>query len=122
MKKRTKRAKVKHIGSATWSYVKRPSQITKRKPSARLRKRRVKNIKKPVKGRFPNPRPLLFIITAKKGAGKKMHFDGTNFSERAKVKMFPTMGEAETKAQALLKSFPVLRGYRVMIEPNRSFR
>lgn len=118
MKKKARR----RVSSSAKSYVTRPSQITKRAPSKRLRKRRVKNIKKPVKGRFPNPRPLLFIITAKKGAGKKMHFDGANFSQRAKVKMFGTMGEAETKAQALLKAFPVLRSYRVVIEPNRTFR
>lgn len=112
-------------GFGAKTYVSRPSQITKRAPSKRLRKRRRKNLAKPTKGRFPNPtrstqsRPLLFIITAQKGVGKKMHFDGTNFSERARVSTFPTMNAAETKAQGLLKQYPVLRSYRVMIEPNK---
>lgn len=110
----------KRIGAKSWSYIRRPSQITKRAPSKRLRKRRVKNINRPSKGRFPNPAPLLFIITAQKGRGKKMHFDGKNFSERARVSTFGTMCEAESKAQSLLKSYPILRSYRVMIEPNRS--
>lgn len=117
--KKAKRVKMFHIGAKRPSYVTRPSQITKQAPSKRLRKRRRKNIAKPVKGRFPNPRPLLFIITAQKGRGKKMHFDGTNFSERAKIKMFPTMIRAEAKARELLKTFPILRSYRVVIEPNR---
>lgn len=117
---KTKRVKAWHIGAKRASYVTRPSQITKQAPSKRLRKRRRKNIVKPVKGRFPNPRPLLFIITAQKGSGKKMHFDGKNFSERTRVSTFKSMDDAERKAQTLLKTFPLLRSYRIMVESNRS--
>lgn len=37
------------------SYVARPSQITRRKPSVRLLKRRTANVRRPAKGYFPNP-------------------------------------------------------------------
>lgn len=120
MKKRLRRATKKKATLTKQSYVRRPSQITKRAPSKRLRKRRVKNITRPAKGRFPNPRPLLFIITAQKGSGKKMHFDGKNFSQRARISTFPTMSAAEDKAKSLLKQFSILRSYRVMIEPNEN--
>lgn len=100
------------------NYVNRPSQITKGPPSKRLRKRRRKNVKAAKPGYFPNPssRPVLFFLTAQKGRGPKMHFDGANFSQRPRVKSFPTAEAAETKARALLKSFPILRAYAVRVE------
>lgn len=107
-RKRAKRAK---------TYVSRPSQITKKAPSKRLRRRRVKNVKSPKRGFFPNPRPLLYIITAQ-GTGKKMHFDGTKFSERERVSTFSTVDAAQRKALELLKRFPVLRKYKIAVEPN----
>lgn len=118
-KKRKTQSRSKTILSKK-AYVRRPSQITRAAPSKRLRKRRRKNITAPTKGRFPNPRPLLFIVTAKKGSGKKMHFDGKNFSERPRVKTFGTMVEAEAKARQLLKSFPILRTYKLFVEPNKT--
>lgn len=99
------------------TYVKRPSQITKRAPTKRLKRRRAKNLKSPKRGFFPNPRPLLYIITAK-ASGKKMHYDGQKFSERARVKTFATFDAAETKATELIRKFPVLRRYRIFIESN----
>lgn len=100
------------------SYVSRPSQITKRAPSKRLKKRRRKNIKSPHAGFFPNPsrRPILFVITAQKGKGPKMHYDGTKFSQRERVKTFPTMEAAQRKALELLKQFSILRNYSIRIE------
>lgn len=65
-----------------------------------------------------NPAPLLFVITAK-GTGKKMHFDGTKFSERARVSTFPTLETAQRKALDLVKKYPVLRKYRIAIEDSR---
>jgi hypothetical protein len=124
MKKKRSNPKARDSRSA---YINRRSQITKKSPRRRLKKRRAVNFDRPKKGRFPNPgsgtrrnsRPLLFILTAKKGAGKKMHFDGTNFSERARVSTFPTMEKAQTKGLELLRKYShALRGYRLKVEPN----
>lgn len=99
------------------SYVSRPSQITKRAPTKRLRKRRVKNVAKPRKGFFPNPAPIKFMIVARRSAsGPKMHFDGKNFSQRKEVEKFDTAVSAEAKARRLIGLHPVLRKYRVSIE------
>lgn len=99
------------------SYVSRPSQITKRAPTKRLRKRRAKNVAKPRKGFFPNPAPVKFMIVARKSkAGPKMHFDGKNFSQRKEVEKFDTAVIAESKARRLIAAHPVLRKYRVSIE------
>jgi len=59
-------AKVYHVKSATHenpsprdggrtAYIRRKSQITKKPPVKRLKKRRAKNWDRPTKGRFPNP-------------------------------------------------------------------
>lgn len=100
------------------AYIRRRSQITKKPPRKRLKKRRAKNFDAPRKGRFPNPRPLLFILTAKRGAGKKMHFDGKHFSERTRVKLFATAEAANKVGLALLRKFSILRGYKLKVEPN----
>lgn len=99
------------------SYVARPSQITKRAPTKRLRKRRVKNVAKPRKGFFPNPAPIKYMIVARRSASApKMHFDGKNFSQRKEVEKFDTVAGAESKARRLIAAHPVLRKYRVSIE------
>lgn len=95
-----------------------PKKHTKRVKRAK-RVTRAPRKKAAKKSRRVNPRPMMFIITAKKGAGKKMHFDGKNFSQRARISTFKTMQAAETKAQDLLARFPILRRYRVCVESNR---
>jgi hypothetical protein len=99
-------------------YIRRPSQITKAKPTKRLRKRRAKNYDRPTKGRFPNPTARGFVICIKKGTGPKMHYDGTKFSQRPKYKVFPTQAAALKKARGFLSRYRVLRGYAVTVEPN----
>lgn len=102
------------------AYVNRPSQITKRAPSKRLKRRRKKNT---VAGRFPNPRPLMYIITAQsRGATKRMHYDGKHFSERAKIALFKSKDAAYQKALALVAAHPVLKRYRIAVADNRGFR
>jgi hypothetical protein len=81
--------------------------------SKRARKRKTAKAK-PVRS---NPRPLLFVITAK-GSGKRMHYDGTKFSERARVVTFATAQKAHAKALELLGRYPILRKYRIAVEPN----
>lgn len=101
------------------AYIRRRSQITKKPPRKRLKKRRAKNFDRPTKGRFPNPRLMLYILTAKKGVGKKMHFDGKHFSERARVSTFATMDAAQKKGLELLRKYGhALRGYKLRVEPN----
>lgn len=75
------------------------------------------NKKKKRRVRKVNPAPLLYIITAQ-GTGKKMHYDGTKFSERERVSTFPTVEAARKKAVELIIKYPVLRKYRVRIETN----
>lgn len=99
-------------------YIRRPSQITKKSPRKRLRKRRAKNFDRPTKGRFPNPVKTGFRICIQKGSGPKMHFDGVKFSQRPTVKGFPSQAIALRKAREFLAKFPTLRKYRVTVEPN----
>lgn len=99
-------------------YIRRPSQITKKKPTKRLRKRRGKNYDRPTKGRFPNPSRKGFVICAKKGTGPKMHYDGVKFSQRPQYKVFPSQAAALAKAREFLRRYRVLRGYAVTVEPN----
>jgi hypothetical protein len=99
----------------------RKSQITRAKPTRRLVKRRKIQAKKPRRGFFPNPSPpMLYIVTARAG-GPKMHYDGTKFSQRARVRTYPTADAASKAALGLLKRYPVLRKYRIAVEPNRRF-
>lgn len=103
-------------------YVSRPSQITKKAPTKRLRKRRAKNLRTSKKGFFPNPvKPRVvsvvsYVITARRSKGSpKMTFDGKNFSQRKPV-TFAKDELALNKARALVKRYPILRKYRVAIE------
>ena len=64
-----------------------------------------------------NPAPLLYIITAQ-GTGKKMHFDGTKFSERSKIRLFKTAEEARKCAEKLIATYPLLRKYKICVETN----
>lgn len=100
------------------AYIRRPSQITKKKPTKRLRKRRGKNYDRPTKGRFPNPQKRGFVICIKKGTGPKMHYDGAKFSQRPQYKVYPTQAAALKTARGFLSRFRVLRGYAVTVEPN----
>jgi hypothetical protein len=85
-------------------------------PAVRSKK---KATKKRVKtARKKNPAPLLYIITAQ-GSGKKMHYDGAKFSERARVKTFATKDAAYKKACELVDSYPILKRYRIAIEDNK---
>jgi hypothetical protein len=99
----------------------------KRKPGQRkpfsLRKaaKRPLKVRSVKKRRAINPAPLLYILTAK-GTGKKMHFDGTKFSERARVKLFPTVEAAQRAGIDLVKKYPVLRKYRVAVESSAARR
>lgn len=70
------------------------------------------------KTRKVNPAPLLYIITAQ-GTGKKMHYDGEKFSERARVTTFATVEAARKKAIDLIIKYPVLRKYKVRVETNQ---
>ncbi len=81
---------------------------TKRKAKKAVTKRRVRKV---------NPAPLLYIITAQ-GTGKKMHYDGVKFSERERVRTFPTVEAARKCAVELIMKYPMLRKYRVKIETN----
>lgn len=96
----------------------RPSQITKKSPRKRLRKRRAKNFDRPTKGRFPNPSKTGFVVCIQKGNGPKMHYDGVKFSQRPTRKVFPSQAIALRKAREFLAKFPTLRKYRVTVEPN----
>lgn len=99
------------------AYVSRPSQITKRAPTKRLKRRRAKNVAKPRKGFFPNPAPIKYVIAASRanGRGPRMFYDGKNFSQRTPM-LFLTVKEASTKARALIKQFNILHDYRVGVE------
>lgn len=56
-----------------------------------------------------------YKITAQ-NKGKKMHFDGRNFSERPTVKSFALAEDAKQTALALIRRYPILRKYRVRVE------
>lgn len=108
------------------SNPKRRKHSKMKKPITRTRKRKsVKQIYK--KGTragsvFPKfdsfkakPRTIRYKITAQ-NTGKRMHYDGRNFSERPTVKSFLTADAATTHARMLLRRFPRLRKYQVRVE------
>ncbi len=88
-------------------------KAVKRKAVKRVVKR--KAIKK--RARLKNPAPLMYIITAQ-GTGRKMSYDGTKFSERAKIRLFKTVDEARKCAIDLIVKYPLLRKYKVRVETN----
>jgi hypothetical protein len=47
--------------------------------------------------------------------GTLLRFDGKNFVRKAKPQHFRTMQQAERKGRALLRRFPVLRQYQMMV-------
>lgn len=59
-------------------------------------------------------RAIRYKITAQ-NTGKRMHYDGRNFSERT-PKSFALAEDAKTTALMLIRRFPVLRRYRVRVE------
>lgn len=95
-----------------------PSRTTGKPPTPRLVKRRKKNVRRGRRGFFANPRPLLYILTIRKGNGPRMHFDGKHFSQQARVKMFGSKDEAMSKGRDLLRRFAILRGYSMEVRPN----
>jgi uncharacterized protein YdaT len=74
-------------------YVNRKSQITKKSPSKRLKKRRGSNFDKPSKGRFPNP------VHEKSKGGFKIHVGGTV------VAWFPSQQKAIEYAKAYANKY-----------------
>lgn len=65
--------------------------------------------------RNPLKRPNAFVIAAK-ATGKKMFFDGKNFSENTRPKKFLNAADAMIEGRRLVKQFPILRRYRVTVE------
>lgn len=90
-KKRT----VKRAGLSLSSYVRRPSQITRKSPSKRLVRRRVKRVAKPVKGFFPNPAVLRWPANTPRG------YYGV-FPARGGVAVYTTRDELIASRQAHL--------------------
>ncbi len=89
---------------AAVSYVNRPSQITKKSPTKRLRVRRTKNLRVPV-GVFPNPsksrNEVVFVIQVLKGR-KLVGFltmSGKVTAEFPDAWQFPTKKDAEYHAK-----------------------
>ncbi len=92
-------------------YYRRKSNPLKRKSKKTASKRKSKTYLR------INPAPLLYIITAQ-GSGKKMHYDGTKFSERAKIRLFKTAEEARICAEKLIANYPMLHKYKICVETN----
>lgn len=113
MKTRKKTTKSKQpTALAKYWKAKRACKSTKK---TLLRAKKSKTKRRAV--RSTNPRPMLYIITAK-GSGKKMHYDGSKFSERERVQTYATVEAAQRAALNLLSSYPVLKKYRIAIEHN----
>lgn len=77
-----------------------------------------KPAKRAVKKAAPKTRSKTFAIYASKSAkSPRMHFDGKNFSQRSTIRRFPSVAIATKKARELIAKHPVLRKYRVTVEP-----
>lgn len=95
----------------------RKNPLRRKRSKMKKAKRIVRTRKRKIVKRKAKPRAIRYKITAQ-NTGKRMHYDGRNFSERA-VKSFLTADAAKTHALMLLRKFPRLRKYQVRIE---SFR
>jgi len=70
--------------------------------------------------RLKNPAPKLgFAIYAQKGSGPRMHYDGEKFSNNGAPKLYQTQQGAAIVARNALARYPILKPYRVTVEPSR---
>lgn len=95
---------------------------TKKNPAQRsavaIKRQRKKKAKRAVKKAAPKKRSKTFAIYASKTAkSPRMHFDGKNFSQRSTIRRFPSVALAAKTARELIAKYPVLRKYRVTVEP-----
>lgn len=67
--------------------------------------------------RTANPAPLGFAIFARKGKGPRMHYDGKKFTNNGTPKLYGKTSVASSAGRALLKRYPLLKSYRVTVEP-----
>jgi hypothetical protein len=58
-----------------------------------------------------------FVIHAYKGEGPLMHFDGSKFTTNGGALLFKNKIDAEIMRMKLLTQYPILRRYRVTVEP-----
>jgi len=105
---------------AAVSYVNRPSQITKKSPTKRLRVRRTKNLRVPV-GVFPNPsksrNEIVYVIHVLTG-GKILGFltqSGKVTTELAEAWQFPTKSDAEFYAKKAFKKGYEFKVYSITL-------
>lgn len=76
------------------------------------KRRKKKSTKKKVRAK--SRVTVRYKITAQ-NTGKRMHYDGRNFSER-KPKLFALADDAKQTALALIRRYSILRKYRVRVE------
>lgn len=105
---------------AAVSYVNRPSQITKKSPTKRLRVHRTKNLRVPV-GVFPNPsksrNEIVYVIHVLTG-GKILGFltqSGKVTTELAEAWQFPTKSDAEFYAKKAFKKGYEFKVYSITL-------
>lgn len=79
------------------------------------KRRKKKSAIKKVRSRHKRvTKSIRYKITAQ-NTGKRMHYDGRNFSERT-PKIFALADDAKTTALMLIRRYPVLRKYKVRVE------
>jgi len=93
VKRTTASGKKRTIIVHSASYIKRPSNVTKKAPSARLKKRRAANT---VKGRYPNPRHQFCIKQIHNGKEMTVGY----FTSDTIAKMTADMYNAQAKGGA----------------------
>lgn len=103
------RAALVHAGLAS----RFPRATRQQNPKRRKKSARKKSARKKVRAKTRVA--VRYKITAQ-NKGKRMHFDGRNFSERPTVKSFALASDAKHTAFALIRRYPILRKYRVRVE------
>lgn len=104
----TRKVKRSDSSGSKWNYLKVVGKAwtpVQKNPQRRARK----------KIRAKTRATVRYKITAQ-NKGKRMHFDGRNFSERPTVKSFALVEDAKQTAFALIRRYPILRKYRVRVE------
>lgn len=66
------------------------------------------------------PAPASHFIFARRGGGKRLHYNGVKMTSNGKPVYFTSKVQAEVTAKNLIRKFPILRTYDVYVTDRRT--
>lgn len=90
-----------------------------RKGHGRVKRRAAKRVKRR-RNPLQAPAPASHFIFARRGGGKRLHYDGVKMTSNGKPVYFTSKVRAEVTATDLIRKFPILRTYDVYVSDRRT--